>query len=212
MGGGEGVFEDGLAAFVDDVVQRESFILMCHEMRDPFGAPADVHGFVDDVVENSFGGGVVVELDVVLVGLVFEGEGVLFDDVSENGVTTHRVVKLAPSIVAHELGEFVNLVAEFANAFLAHFAVAAFVVTVAGDVVVEFPVHVFDFPKDGAESFGGLHLHGVGDELPEGVGFFIVDGWTFEAVELDLEAGVAFRFAEGEEGGVSGRGRGKFDG
>ena len=211
LGGGERVIEDRLATLGDDVVEGKGFLLVLHQFGDPLGAPADVHRFIDDIVEDGFGRGVVIELDVVFVGLVLEGEGVLLDDISEHGVAPHGIVELAPSVVADKLGELVNLVTELADTLFAHLAVAAFVVTMAGDVVVELPVHPFDFPEDGAEGFCGLHFHGVRNELPESVGFFVVDGGAFESLDLDFEAGVAFCFAEGKSRGISGRRGGEFD-
>lgn len=209
MSRGEGVIEDSLTAFRDDFIEGKRLFLVFNEFGDPLGAPADVHRFVDDVVEDGFGGSGVVELKVILVGVVFEGEGVLLDDVGEDGVAAHGVVELAPCVVADELRKFLDFMAEFANTFFAHFTVSAFVVTMTGDIIIEFPVHAFDFPKNRAKGFGRLHFHGVGDKLPESVCFGVFDRRAFEAVEFCFEPGITFSVTKGKKTGVAGRRGGK---
>ncbi len=62
LGGSEGVFEDGLAALLDELVDGEVLALGLDEFGEPLDAPAHVHGFVDDVVEDGLGGAGVVLL------------------------------------------------------------------------------------------------------------------------------------------------------
>jgi hypothetical protein len=88
------------------------------------------------------------------------------------------------------------------EAFLTHLGMAALVVTMTSDVVVELPLHSGRLPEHGSECLGSLHLHGVIEELPDRMGVVILGIGPLESAELGLESAITPCLREWEKARV----------